>query len=182
MVTLSPPSQANPQTRAVMEANPDLAHALSDPETLRTAMQVRGVCSLRALACWPLADVARSVLQAARNPDMMREMMRSTDRALSNIEAMPGGFNALSRMYHQVQAPLEEGVSSMAPRAAPYVTVALVMQRAGVHVSLYLLAWLSELLPSCHRRPLPPPPLQCQTRGPHPLPHPRRLQVCVYTL
>jgi hypothetical protein len=40
--------------------------------------------------------------QAARNPELMREMMRGNDRALSNIEAMPGGFNALSRMYHQV--------------------------------------------------------------------------------
>ncbi len=49
--------------------------------------------------------------QAARNPDLMREMMRGNDRALSNIEAMPGGFNALSRMYHQVQAPLESGLA-----------------------------------------------------------------------
>jgi hypothetical protein len=36
--------QANPTTRAVMEANPELAHALSDPETLRTAMQVCDLC------------------------------------------------------------------------------------------------------------------------------------------
>ena len=50
----------------------------------------------------------------------MREMTRSTDRALSNIEAMPGGFNALARMYTQVQAPLEDGLASAFGSGARY--------------------------------------------------------------
>jgi hypothetical protein len=43
---------------------------------------------------------------AARNPELMREMMRNTDRAMSNIEASPEGFNMLRRMYETVQEPL----------------------------------------------------------------------------
>ena len=34
---------------------------------------------------------------------LMREQMRSTDRALSNIESHPEGFNMLRRMYENVQ-------------------------------------------------------------------------------
>ena len=33
----------------------------------------------------------------------MREHMRNTDRAVSNIESHPEGFNALRRMYENVQ-------------------------------------------------------------------------------
>ncbi|XP_047166034.1 ubiquitin domain-containing protein DSK2b-like [Vigna umbellata] len=35
----------------------------------------------------------------------MREMMRNTDRAMSNIESSPEGFNMLRRMYENVQEP-----------------------------------------------------------------------------
>jgi hypothetical protein len=43
----------------------------------------------------------------ARNPQLMREQMRTTDRALSNIESHPEGFNMLRRMYTDVQEPLQ---------------------------------------------------------------------------
>lgn len=33
----------------------------------------------------------------------MREHMRTSDRALSNIEALPEGFNALRRLHEQIQ-------------------------------------------------------------------------------
>lgn len=33
----------------------------------------------------------------------MREHMRTSDRALSNIEGMPEGFNALRRLHEQIQ-------------------------------------------------------------------------------
>lgn len=36
----------------------------------------------------------------------MREYMRNSDRAISNIEALPGGFNALRRLYENVQVRL----------------------------------------------------------------------------
>ena len=37
----------------------------------------------------------------------MAEQMRSNDRAMSNISSMPGGFDALRRMYTDVQQPME---------------------------------------------------------------------------
>lgn len=72
---------SNPQMRTIMDQNPELAHVLNDPSTLR------------------------QTLEAARNPELMREMMRNTDRAMSNIEATPEGFNMLRRMYETVQEP-----------------------------------------------------------------------------
>jgi hypothetical protein len=33
----------------------------------------------------------------------MREYMRNNDRALSNLEAMPGGFDALRNMFETIQ-------------------------------------------------------------------------------
>lgn len=37
---------------------------------------------------------------------MMQEMMRNQDRALSNLESVPGGYNALRRMYTDIQEPM----------------------------------------------------------------------------
>ncbi|NXV24702.1 UBQL1 protein, partial [Cepphus grylle] len=45
-------------------------------------------------------------LELARNPAMMQEMMRNQDRALSNLESIPGGYNALRRMYMDIQEPM----------------------------------------------------------------------------
>lgn len=77
---------SNPRTRALMESNPEMRRAMEDPETLRTMMA------------------------AGTNPNLMAELQRNQDRALSNIEGMPGGFNALRRMYTDIAAPLEEGL------------------------------------------------------------------------
>ncbi|KAL0463755.1 UNVERIFIED_CONTAM: Ubiquitin domain-containing protein DSK2b [Sesamum latifolium] len=71
----------NPQMREIVDRNPELRHILNDPGTLRQTME------------------------AARNPELMREMMRNTDRAMSNIESTPEGFNMLRRMYENVQEP-----------------------------------------------------------------------------
>jgi len=70
------------QMRELRERHPELSQILNDPQLLRQTMEV------------------------VRNPTLMREMIRSTDRALSNIEAVPGGFNALRRMYHSVEEPM----------------------------------------------------------------------------
>ncbi|KAI3665274.1 hypothetical protein L6452_43898 [Arctium lappa] len=72
---------SNPQMRDIIDRNPELAHMLNDPAILRQTME------------------------AARNPELMREMMRNTDRAMSNIESSPEGFNMLRRMYENVQEP-----------------------------------------------------------------------------
>ncbi|KAM7475213.1 hypothetical protein LguiB_022456 [Lonicera macranthoides] len=72
---------SNPQMREIIDRNPELAHILNDP------------------------GILRQTLEATRNPELMREMMRNTDRAMSNIESSPEGFNMLRRMYENVQEP-----------------------------------------------------------------------------
>jgi len=72
----------NPQIRDLMERNPEIAHLLNNPDLLRQTMEF------------------------ARNPTALQEMMRNHDRALSNLESIPGGFNALQRIYHDVQEPM----------------------------------------------------------------------------
>merc|ERR1711871_1535027 len=79
----------NPQMQQILEAHPELNHVLNDPEMLRQHMQ------------------------AMSNPNLQQELMRSQDRALSNIESHPEGFNALRRMYSSVQEPLMDGLSDL---------------------------------------------------------------------
>ncbi|KAI9365852.1 hypothetical protein BD770DRAFT_417555 [Pilaira anomala] len=79
---------SNPQMKALVEQNPELGHVISDPAFLRQSMEMM------------------------RNPELMREMQRNNDRALSNIEAIPGGFNHLRRMYNSVQGPLESAMGN----------------------------------------------------------------------
>merc|ERR1719218_554252 len=76
--------QMNPAMQQLMEQNPQLREVLNDPETMRQHMQ------------------------AMSNPALMNEMMRQQDRAMANIEAHPQGFNALARMFSEVQQPLQE--------------------------------------------------------------------------
>jgi len=73
---------SNPQMRELMEHNPEISHVLNNPEILRQTMEL------------------------ARNPSMMQELMRSHDRALSNLESIPGGYSALQRMYRDIQEPM----------------------------------------------------------------------------
>lgn len=73
---------ANPQMQQLMERNPEISHMLNNPELMRQTMEL------------------------ARNPAMMQEMMRNQDRALSNLESIPGGYNALRRMYTDIQEPM----------------------------------------------------------------------------
>ncbi|KAG0259287.1 Ubiquilin-4 [Actinomortierella ambigua] len=74
---------SNPQTRQVMENNPEVAQMINDPAFLRQSLDM------------------------ARNPNLMQQAMRNNDRAISNLEMIPGGFNHLKRMYHSVQEPME---------------------------------------------------------------------------
>ncbi|KAG1081119.1 hypothetical protein G6F42_023072 [Rhizopus arrhizus] len=78
---------SNPQMKALVEQNPELGHVINDPVFLRQSMEMM------------------------RNPELMREMQRNNDRALSNIEAIPGGFNHLRRMYNTFQSPMESALS-----------------------------------------------------------------------
>ncbi|XP_033749151.1 ubiquilin-1-like [Pecten maximus] len=88
----------NPQMRELMERNPEITHMLNNPDLMRQTMEL------------------------ARNPAMLQELMRSQDRAMSNLESIPGGFNALQRMYHDIQEPMmnaaQEGFGSRNPFAS----------------------------------------------------------------
>ena len=104
-----------------MDRNPEFRQMLSNPEVLRESMRLAanpvrrpiepchinmppGVVTAYVDAhpsspspfhCkhdWPLAVQA-----------LMREHMRNTDRAVSNIESHPEGFNALRRMYENIE-------------------------------------------------------------------------------
>ncbi|XP_031848449.1 ubiquilin [Nomia melanderi] len=72
----------NPQIEELMQRNPEISHMLNNPELLRQTMEL------------------------ARNPSMLQELMRSHDRALSNLESIPGGYSALRRMYRDIQEPM----------------------------------------------------------------------------
>ncbi|KAG0088793.1 Ubiquilin-4 [Podila epicladia] len=82
---------SNPQTREVMENNPEVAQMLNDPSFLRQSLDM------------------------ARNPKLMKQALRNNDRALSNLEMVPGGFNHLRRMYRSVQEPMEASRSAPQP-------------------------------------------------------------------
>lgn len=73
---------SNPRMRELMDRNPEISHMLNNPELMRQAMEY------------------------TRNPAMLQEMMRNQDRALSNLESIPGGYNALRRLYTDVQEPM----------------------------------------------------------------------------
>ena len=57
---------SNPQMQTLMERNPEISHMLNNPELLRQTMEM------------------------VRNPSMLQELMRTQDRALSNLESIPG--------------------------------------------------------------------------------------------
>merc|ERR1719440_2086898 len=73
---------SNPQMQQVLESNPQLNHMLNDPALMRQTMEM------------------------ARNPAAMQQMMRNQDLAMSQLENHPGGFQALRRMYTDVQEPM----------------------------------------------------------------------------
>jgi ubiquilin len=73
---------SNPQMRDLMERNPEITHMLNNPDLMRQTMEM------------------------ARNPAMLQELMRQQDRAISNLESLPGGFGALQRMYRDIQEPM----------------------------------------------------------------------------
>jgi len=73
--------------QAIIEQNPRIGRVLNNP------------------------DVLREILAATRTPAHERELMRMADRAMSNIESHPQGFNMLRRMYDSVQEPLLDAAS-----------------------------------------------------------------------
>jgi ubiquilin len=40
-------------------------------------------------------DILRQTMELARNPSMLQELMRNHDRAISNLESIPGMLNLI---------------------------------------------------------------------------------------
>lgn len=72
----------NPQMQELLERNPDINQLLNNPDMLRQTMDL------------------------ARSPSVYQELLRSHDRRMTNIESVPGGYNALQRMYRDIQEPM----------------------------------------------------------------------------
>lgn len=53
-------------------------------------------------------------MEMVRNPNAMREAMRNQDLAMSQLENLPGGFNALRRMFEEVHEPMMEATQNIA--------------------------------------------------------------------
>jgi ubiquilin len=93
----------NPEIKQLTDQHPELAHMLNDSSFLSQAVD------------------------SFRSPAAMREMMRTTDRAISNIDAVPGGFNALAKMYKDIQAPLMDAAASSGASATGVSSSSAVM-------------------------------------------------------
>ncbi|XP_057606547.1 ubiquilin-3 [Hippopotamus amphibius kiboko] len=76
----------NPHMQQLIQNNPEIGHVLNNPE------------------------IMRQTLEFLHNPATMQEMMRSQDRALSNLESIPGGYNVLRTMYTDIMDPMLNAV------------------------------------------------------------------------
>merc|ERR1719359_2454893 len=77
----------NPQLNQLMEQRPEIARLFEDPELLQQSMQM------------------------VANPSLMREMTRNADRAIGQLDAMPGGHNALVQAHEEFADPLFEAMA-----------------------------------------------------------------------
>ncbi|NXA57135.1 UBQL1 protein, partial [Nothocercus julius] len=111
-----------PQVQQLVEQNPEISHILTNPHFIR------------------------EILEACNSPAMMQEMIRNHDRALNNLESIPGGYSALEQLYREIEETmLDAGQTQLEnnPFASPDSNPSLNGTR----------------LPACteNRRPLPNP-------------------------
>jgi len=84
----------------LMEERPEIARVLDDPEMMRQSMQM------------------------IRNPSLMREFQRNSDRAIGHLDVMPGGHNALARAHEEMVDPLMAAMTNRGQDAASAVDAA----------------------------------------------------------
>lgn len=77
----------NPRMNQLMEQRPEIARMLEDPEVLQQSMRMM------------------------QNPELMREMVRNQDRAMGNLDVMPGGHQALMRAHEEFLDPIHSAMS-----------------------------------------------------------------------
>jgi len=73
----------SPWARNIVENNPEMRQVLESPETIQL-----------------FSDIMR-------NPSLRDEFIRNSDRAISQLENIPGGFNVLHRIHNQIGDPYE---------------------------------------------------------------------------
>ena len=98
----------------LMERNPEFAQLMNNPQLLRETLQASAnpvrapdqLCvgySGSLLLCYGDSFIRRQLFCCSGVQSLMREQMRNADRAMSNIESHPEGFNMLRRMYENIQ-------------------------------------------------------------------------------
>ena len=73
----------DPRVRSMIKKNPEIEKMFQNPESMKEMMEMM------------------------TNPDYQKHMQNSMDRALINLNAVPGGFDAMKHVYH-LQKPLFE--------------------------------------------------------------------------
>nr|XP_056714732.1 ubiquilin-1-like [Euleptes europaea] len=87
-----------PQMQQLAEQNPEISHILTN------------------------SDFMREMTDGATSSAVMDEIIRNHDRALSNLESIPGGYSALQQLYNDIEAPILNAVQSQfqgSPSAPP---------------------------------------------------------------
>jgi len=74
--------ESSPSYKKLLEKNPELEQILNNPSMMN------------------------ELVESMSNPAYQKEMMKNQDRALSNIEMLPEGFNHLRKAYASIQEPL----------------------------------------------------------------------------
>ncbi|KXS12628.1 hypothetical protein M427DRAFT_59365 [Gonapodya prolifera JEL478] len=144
---------ADPRVRQLTESNPEFRHIINDDSFLRQTAEL------------------------ARNPRLMNEAMRNQDRALANIENIPGGFQALSSLYRQfdpLNAPSQDA-NAPTDESNARLAEALGANRrntTGVNIDALPNPWAAGVntAPSNPLSSLPPFPFPPQTASPQPNP------------
>lgn len=97
--TIRAMARMNPQLNALMEQRPEIARLLEDPEMMQQSMRMMA------------------------NPALMREMTRNADRAIGQLDSMPGGHNALRRAHEEYADPLFDALTGRSTNAAGQASV-----------------------------------------------------------
>lgn len=79
--------QSHPKLKQMMEKNPQIKHALSDPKTIK------------------------EIFEMSTNPTAYKEMMRNYDRTLSHLESIPEGYQYLRQIYTTENELADKGIS-----------------------------------------------------------------------
>ncbi|XP_029770020.1 LOW QUALITY PROTEIN: ubiquilin-2-like [Terrapene carolina triunguis] len=79
---------SNPQMQQLAEQNPEINHILRNP------------------------DFIREMIEVSSSPAMLQEIIRNHDRALSNLESIPGGYSALQQLYSEIEEPMMNTVQA----------------------------------------------------------------------